>query len=137
MKYALVLESSIETCNDTSAVLASLGYLITPAFSPKRALHAAHMIHFDLIVTWTDHLPGDRRSLSSELARCSPEAILILLADPYQEQLTGHHLGVSAILQRPLTSQQVKAVVEQGRRGPGIQPLPPQFTHERRRRAVE
>ena len=137
MKYALVLESCTKTCNDTSTLLASLGYLITPVFSPKKALHAAHMIQFDLIVTCTAGIPGDRRSLTGELARCSPEAVLILLADAEPGHVNGHAEGVSAILRRPLTADDVREVVDRAPGDPGMQLPPPVPADERRRRAVD
>ena len=137
MKYALVLERSSETCNDTSTVLGSLGYLITPVFSPKKALHAAHMIQFDLIVTWTTSIPGDRRSLTGELARCSPGAAIVLLADPQSELIDRNLDGVTAILYRPLTAGDLEALVE-GRFGPpALQSPPLRSVEERRKRAVD
>lgn len=137
MKYALVLERSSETCNDTSTVLASLGYLITPVFSPKKALHAAHMIQFDLIVTWTSSIPGDRRSLTGELARCSPDAAVILLADPQSGRTDSNLDGVSAILYRPFTARDLKAIVEGRFDPPVLRPPPLRSVEERRRRAVD
>lgn len=137
MKYALVLESCTKTCNDTSTLLASLGYLITPVFSPKKALHAAHMIQFDLIVTCTASMPGDRRSLTGELARCSPDAVLILLADAEPERINGYAEGVSAILTRPLTADGVKEVIDREPGDSAILLPPPGPADERRRRAVD
>lgn len=137
MKYALVLEKCTKTCNDTSTLLAHLGYLITPVFSPKKALHAAHMIQFDLIVTWTASMQGDRRSLTGELARCSPQATLILLADSPAEQAEADADGVSAILCRPLAAHDVQAVMEGGSGGTGMRPPPQRHVEERRRRTVE
>lgn len=133
MKYALVLESGTTTCNDTCMLLASLGYLITPVFSPKKALHAAHMIQFDLIVTCSTAIPGDRRSLAAELARCSPEAVVILLG----EHDFDHVNGISAVLCRPLAAHDVEAAIA---RGPGslrMQPALAGLADERRKRAVD
>jgi hypothetical protein len=138
MKYALVLESDAKTCNDTSSLLASLGYLITPVFSPKKALHAAHMMQFDLIVTCTITIPGDRRCLAGELARCLPAAEVIVVIDPVLGHINGHgHIeSVGAVLKRPLRACDVIAVLE--RRSDFAKPrrsLRP--VEERRRRAVE
>jgi DNA-binding response OmpR family regulator len=141
MKYALVLENSTEACNATSTLLASLGYLITPVFSPKKALHAAHMIQFDLIAISTTSIPGDRRCLAGELARCSPDATIILLADPEPGHVNGRTGGIRAVLRRPLAPHELQAVIEGGRDGIALQPPPcPErrgLSRERRRRAVD
>ncbi|WP_156328247.1 MULTISPECIES: hypothetical protein [unclassified Massilia] len=137
MKYALVLENSTNTCNETSRILASMGYLITPVFSPKKALHAAHMIQFDLIVTCTTTIPDDRRSLTGELARCSPDATLILLAEcdamPANDQLD----GVNSVLYRPLTAEDIDSVVESTLKGFAAHLPPPRTDRERRRKSVD
>jgi CheY-like chemotaxis protein len=136
MKYALVLESNSETCNNTADIVASMGYLVTPVFSPKKALHAAHMIQFDLIVTCTASIPGDRRSLTGELARCSPDARLILVAEPELKAVDGQFLGVNAIINRPVMAQDLRdALASQD--APIKQPPLPRPARERRRRAVD
>jgi DNA-binding response OmpR family regulator len=140
MKYALVLESNSETCNTTAALVASMGYLVTPVFSPKKALHAAHMIQFDLIVTCTASIPGDRRSLTGELSRCSPDALLILVTELESNGVNAQFIGVNAIINRAVISQDLKNIVD--RRGespaqPMPLPLPPRSGRERRRRAVD
>lgn len=113
MKYALVLEQDAARCNKTSNVLSSMGYLVTPVFNPKKALHAVHMIQFDLIVTCTAVNPGDRRSLTGELKRCSPDSILILLADRATgPHFNSHHGGADAILERPLTVPSLNKVLD-------------------------
>lgn len=113
MKYALILEKNSELCNNTAAVLSSMGYLTTPVFNQKKALYAARLIQFDLIVTCTASIPGDRRSLTGELKRCLPEATILLLADPESAPPADGKLdGVSAVLYRPLTAQAVRAIVE-------------------------
>ena len=137
MKYALVLESCTKNCNETSMLLASLGYLITPVFKPTKALHAAHMIQFDLILTCTEDLPGDRRSLIGELSRCSPDAVLILVADQEPDELDASPEGVSAVLYRPLTVDQLKAAIERGSGNSGMSMPPPGSANERRRKAVD
>src|SRR5690242_4200235 len=136
MKYALVLEKNTQACNNTSIVLASMGYLITPVFNPIKALHAAHMIQFDLIVTYTTAIPGDRRSLTGELARCSPDAILILLLDADAGPADANVDGVSAIFYRPLSADKVIALVESEPNGFRMSPPPERLARERRRRAV-
>jgi DNA-binding response OmpR family regulator len=113
MKYALILEKNSELCNNTAAVLSSMGYLTTPVFNQKKALYAARLIQFDLIVTCTALIPGDRRSLTGELKRCLPEATILLLADPESAPPADGKLdGVSAILYRPLTEEAVRNILE-------------------------
>jgi hypothetical protein len=136
MKYALVLERTSDTCNHTAGIVASMGYLVTPVFSPKKALHAAHMIQFDLIVTCTASVPGDRRSLTCELARCSPQALLILTIEPGSEPTHGHIRGVNAIVDRPVTAQRLQEAL--GSRAEKPAPSPWRWMgRERRRRAVD
>jgi CheY-like chemotaxis protein len=113
MKYALILEKNSELCNNTAAVLSSMGYLTTPVFNQKKALYAARLIQFDLIVTCTSLIPGDRRSLTGELKRCLPDATILLLADPGSTlPAEGKLDGVSAILYRPLTEEAVRSIVD-------------------------
>lgn len=136
MKYALVLEGTSDTCNHTASIVASMGYLVTPVFSPKKALHAAHMIQFDLIVTCTASIPGDRRSLTGELARCSPDAFLILTTAAEADAVGCEFEGVNAIVERPVTTKKLHEAVdhhaEPSRRPPG------QWAgRERRKRAVD
>lgn len=136
MKYALVLEATSDACNQTAGIVASMGYLVTPVFSPKKALHAAHMIQFDLIVTCTASIPGDRRSLTGELARCSPDALLILMADPEVETVCGQFEGVDAVVKRPLSTKGLKGAVDRCAELPT--PPPGQWMGpERRKRAVD
>jgi DNA-binding response OmpR family regulator len=134
MKYALVLEKNSELCNDTTAVLSSMGYLTTPVFNQKKALYAARLIQFDLIITCTAVNPGDRRSLTGELKRCLPEATVLLLADPESgPSAEGSIDGVAAVLYRPLTAQDVRRVLECEPDGFGLQPPPLRPISERRR----
>lgn len=118
MNYALVLENDAASCNKTSAILASLGYLVTPTFNLRKALHAVQMIQFDLIVTWTVVNPDDRRALPGEFRRHSPDAILVLVKDPGTTSLSANNIvGVNAILYRPFTADDVKRVVESSVQG--------------------
>jgi DNA-binding response OmpR family regulator len=137
MKYALVLEKNSELCNHTTALLSSMGYLTTPVFNQKKALYAARLIQFDLIITCTAVNPGDRRSLTGELKRCLLEATVILLADPESgPHIEGNVDGVAAVLYRPLTVQAVRDVVESDADGFGFQPPPLRPRSERRRSAI-
>jgi hypothetical protein len=114
-----------------------MGYLITPVFNEKKALYAARLIQFDLIITCTAVNPGDRRSLTGELKRCMPEATVILLADPESgPPVDGNIDGVAAVLYRPLTAQGVRRTLECGADGFGLQPPPFQPGPERRRSAA-
>jgi DNA-binding response OmpR family regulator len=134
MKYALILEKNSELCNDTTAILSSMGYLTTPVFNQKKALYAARLIQFDLIITFTDVNPGDRRSLTGELKRCLPEATVILLADPESGPSVDRNIdGIAAVLYRPLTVQAVRDVLESGEEGFGLQLPSSQPVSERRR----
>lgn len=137
MKYALVLEKDTTFCNKTLDVLSSMGYLITPVFNPKKALHAVRMIQFDLIVTCTAVNPGDRRSLTGELKRCSPDSIVVLLADPK----LGPHFnsncdGANAILERPLTAPTLRNILDIDFRD-GLQAAPSGCKSERRSRMID
>jgi len=137
MKYALVLERDSKTCNETASLVASMGYLVTPVFSPKKALHAAHMIQFDLIVTCTATIPGDRRSLTGELARCSPDAILVFVEDAETGVSTDQIESVNQVIKRPVVVKDLQMAIDHG-----IDRLPPLLlplwlTRERRKRAVD
>lgn len=135
MKYALVLESNAETCNDTAKLVASMGYLVTPVFSAKKALHAAHMIQFDLILTCTASIPGDRRSLTGELARCSPDAVLLFVADEEFNTVAGQFDAVNGIINRPVIVKDLKNAIDNGFER--LLPQPAWLTRERRRRAID
>lgn len=137
MKYALVLESNAETCNDTANLVASMGYLVTPVFSAKKALHAAHMIQFDLIVTCTATIGGDRRCLIGELARCSPDAALIFVAESRRVATDRQLEIVNAVLKRPVVKEDLEKAVDNVLDKPATQPLPLWLPRERRRRAVD
>jgi hypothetical protein len=111
-----------------------MGYLTTPVFNQKKALYAARLIQFDLIITFTDVNPGDRRSLTGELKRCLPEATVILLADPESGPSVDRNIdGIAAVLYRPLTVQAVRDVLESGEEGFGLQLPSSQPVSERRR----
>jgi len=104
MMHALVLEKDSASCNASSALLGALGYLVTPVFCAKKALLAARLMHFPLILIHTTAIPEDRRSLAGELKRCSPLSTVILLTEPGNpaEPDCG---SVDAVLRRPLTAQ--------------------------------
>lgn len=137
MKYALVLERNAETCNDTANLVASLGYLVTPVFSAKKALHAAHMIQFDLIVTCTATIGDDRRCLIGELARCSPDATLIFVAESGKFATERQLEVVNAVLRRPVVKEILRKAIGDVLDKPATRPLPLWLPRERRRRAVD
>lgn len=138
MKYALILEKNADCCNHTSKVISSLGYLTTPVFSAKKALHAAHMIQFDLIVTWTEINPDDRRSLIGELRRCSPGSVILLLADPQDVQGESHDSAESCIVvHRPLTVHALQSAIDPDCEDRQWKPMHGMTEHERRKRAIE
>lgn len=136
MNYALVVEDNATSCNNTSAILASLGYLVTPTFNLRKALHAVQMIQFDLIVTWTVVNPGDRRALTGEFRRHSPDAVLILVKDPGTTSSSADNIpGINAILYRPFTANDVKGVVESHVHGIGL-PTSSLFLEGERRKRI-
>lgn len=68
MKCALVLEKDLALDCDTSQQLRSIGCVTAPARTPEEALNVASAINFDVIVTCTAAIPGDRRSLIENLS---------------------------------------------------------------------
>jgi CheY-like chemotaxis protein len=137
MRYALVLESNLEICNDTASLVASMGYLVTPVYNAKKALHAAHMIQFDLIVTCTATIAGDRRCLIGELARCSPDAILILVSESGTGATENQLDGVNAVVRRPVVEGDLGKAVDDALHKPITYWPPLWLPRERRRRAVD
>jgi len=115
MRHALVLEKDSASCNASSVLLGSLGYLATPVFRAKKALLAAQLMHFPLILIHTTAIPEDRRSLAGELKRCSPLSIVVLLTEPGDLACGPGEpdcAGVDAVLQRPLTVQALQDVLD-------------------------
>lgn len=137
MKYALILESDSQVCTDIANLVACMGYLVTPVFNPRKALHAAHMIQFDLIVTGTAAIPGDRRSLTGELARCSPDAALIFMAEPGARTVNMRFEGVNAVVEKPVVEEDLRSAIDHMAYRPTTPPRQQRFTSERRRRAVD
>jgi DNA-binding response OmpR family regulator len=114
-----------------------MGYLVTPAFSLRKALHAVQMIQFDLIVTWTVVNPDDRRTLTGELKRYSPDAVLILVADPDSSPTANGRVdGVDAVVHRPFTVQDVRTAIDSSRGSAESEPAPSRSKGERRKRAT-
>jgi DNA-binding response OmpR family regulator len=137
MKFALLYEANRASSDAAAAVLSSMGYLPFAVFTAEKALQAAYVVKFDLIITCTAVIPGDRRSLTGELKRCSPNSAIVLMADPvHGVQSKGICAGVSRILCAPLTAQDLRSVVEFGIDGYGLQPAAVQSSKERRRPAA-
>lgn len=138
MKCALVLEKDAVSSARTSALLQSLGYTTAPVTTPEEALNVADLISFDVIVTCTTRVPHERRSLTGELKRHSPEAAVVLIADADDEPdelADARHAGVSAVLPRPASLDTLRRVVEFGIDGYGLQPIhvPPSWERRGRR----
>jgi len=135
MKHALVLEKDSASCNASTALLGTLGFSVTPVFRAKKALLAAQLMPFDLIVIHTTAIPEDRRSLAGELERCSPLSFIVLLAEPGADACSrGHPDGdsVDAILQRTLTPQALHGAM--ARHQDDDRPQGPALRQDRERR---
>lgn len=118
MKHALVLGSTSQMCNEVAAVLGAHGFQVTPLFNAKKALNVARIVPFDLIVTCTTLNPDDRRSLTGEFKRCSPDAFIVLLADPASD-MPGRTRrdGVDETLALPVTRQALHRALGAARGG--------------------
>jgi DNA-binding response OmpR family regulator len=133
MKLALLFEVDRASRHVSSAVLRSMGYVPFPVYTTEKALQAAYVIKFDVVVTCTAIIPGDRRSLTAELKRCLPNSAILLMADPVLGvHSNGGCAGVSRILTPPLTAQDLRSVVEFGLDGNGLQPASVGQSEERR-----
>ncbi|WP_230030005.1 hypothetical protein [Massilia sp. Bi118] len=96
------------------------------------------MIQFDLILTCTAVNHDDRRSLTGELKRCSPEAFIVLLADPGPAlQAAPGNQGVNAVLYRPFAIDELNKIIDAGLPRTGQLLLPSCTAAERRRRAID
>ncbi|MCS0591356.1 hypothetical protein ACFQ09_11400 [Massilia norwichensis] len=115
--------------------LGTLGFSVTPVFRAKKALLAAQLMPFDLIVIHTTAIPEDRRSLAGELKRCSPLSFIVLLTEPGADACSRGHPdcdSVDAILQRPLTPQALHSAM--ARHQDDDRPYGPALQHDRERR---
>lgn len=122
MKSALVLEKDATASAKTTKLLSCLGYVTAPVRSAKEALNVVSAIKFDLVVTYTATKPNDRRSLTGELKRAAPEAAIVLITDNGEEGSGFRCKGISAVLERPPSVDDVRRVVEFGIDGYGLQP---------------
>jgi len=122
MKSALVLEKDAPSSVRTTKLLSCLGYVTAPVRSPEEALNVASAIKFDVVVTYTATKPNDRRSLTGELKRVAPEAAVVLLVNDNEERPLPGYKGVSAVLERPPSADDVRRAVMFGIDGYGLQP---------------
>jgi CheY-like chemotaxis protein len=81
MKTALVLEKDPDACQKISQLLQWLGYMVAPVFSVDKALNVAKALNFDLIFTYVAKKANDRRSLSAELRRTNPDALVVFVVE--------------------------------------------------------
>lgn len=135
MKSALVLEKDEVSSARLSRTLRQLGYAPAPVRTPDEALSLAGTINLDVIVTWTDVRPNDRRSLTGELKRAAPEASVVLIEEREDEALPRHSLtrvGADKIVLRPVSietlQEALKLNVDDSRLRSKYQPL-----HQERR----
>lgn len=125
MKYALILEKDDMASAKLSELLGWLGYESAPVRTAEQAINVASAIKFDVIVTCTTERDDDRRSLPGELKRAVPAAAVILITEDEELQsklcaLRGQ--GVSAVIARPASVDQLRRIVEFGLDGCGLQP---------------
>jgi DNA-binding NtrC family response regulator len=125
MKYALILEKDDVASRKLSELLSWLGFESAPVRSAEQAINVASAIKFDVIVTCTAEREDDRRSLPGELKRAVPAAAVILITEDEALQkslcaLRGQ--GVSAVIARPASIDQLRRIVEFGLDGCGLQP---------------
>jgi CheY-like chemotaxis protein len=124
MKLALVLEKDSAACANARRLLSWLGYTTVSAQTPRQALNSATTVKFDIFLICTAEDPDDRRSFSGELKRAAPDAAVVLIA----EKIPGKHRsaswcspGISAVLERPVSVDALRRIVEFGIDGCGLQ----------------
>lgn len=137
MKAALILEKDPTSIKKTSQILQTLGYLPAPVRTAEEALAVASAISFDVIVTSTPIKANDRRALTGELKRMSPEAAVVLIAESDEEREEARqrsYAGLSAVLTRRTMADGLRRVIQFGIDGFGLQPSYIPASHERRAR---
>lgn len=125
MKSALVLEEDDAARDKIVNLLKWMGYVAAPVRTADEALNIASAISFKVIITDTATRPNDRRSLIGELKRAAPDAAIVLLTESDHRQSWTQKrqiFGVSAVVLRPLTVEDLRRVVEFGIDGDGSQP---------------
>jgi CheY-like chemotaxis protein len=131
MKYALLFDDDIPARRHSATLLKSLGYTVAETCSADGALNATRALHFDVILTAEATLPGDRRTLPSELQRYAPHTPTILLV-PEEAPLPPSYTHFSATLTKPVTVRSLRHALEFGLDGTGAHPVPSSVRHERR-----
>lgn len=101
--------------------------------SPEEALNVASAIKFDVVVTYTATKPNDRRSFTSELKRAAPEATVVLIVENDDEKPVPGCKGISAVLERPPSADDVRRVVQFGIDRYGLHPAYVLSFEERRK----
>jgi DNA-binding NtrC family response regulator len=140
MKSALVLEKDTATREKTVGLLKWMGFVTAPVRTAEEALNIAHSISFKLIITYTSTHPNDRRSLIGELKRVAPKAAIILVRENDHVQSWAQQrqiFGVSSVVMRPPTAEDLRRVVEFGIDGDGSQPCPVPIESERRKSKLD
>lgn len=137
MKSALVLEKDDAARDKIVNLLKWMGYVTAPVRTADEALNVASAISFKVIITYTATRPNDRRSLVGELKRAAPEAAIVLVTENDHRQSWAQQrqiFGVSAVVMRPPTVDDLRRVVEFGIDGDGSQPCSVSIQSERRRK---
>jgi hypothetical protein len=107
----------------------------SPVFSVDKALNVAVALNFDLIITYVVKKANDRRSLSAELRRTNPDALLVFVAEDendYIDARLGKYPGLSAVMRRPVSLETLLRIVEF--RGEGFISTPAHLSHHIERR---
>jgi len=117
MKSALLVENNLIERGKLAAFLRGLGYVTTPVQTPEEALILADTLSFDIIITNTALQPNDRRTLTSELKRLTPESAIVLVTsqeEEYRDAQAGRYPCVSAVTKGPTTIDSLKRTIQFG-----------------------
>lgn len=131
MKYALLFDDDTGARRHCAALLKSLGYTVAETTTADAALNATRALHFDVILTAGCAMPGDRRTLVSELQRYAPNTPTILLISE-DAALPVLYTRFSATLTKPVTVRSLRHALEFGLDGTGAHPVPLAVRQERR-----
>jgi CheY-like chemotaxis protein len=131
MKYALIYDDDAAARRHSATLLKSLGYLVAETTTAQATLNATKALHFDVILTSSAHVAGDRRSLPGELSRLAPGTPTVLLLDEDEPFPPLYH-AFSATVTKPVTVRALRHALEFGLGGTGAHPVPPSTRFERR-----